>query len=195
MSRLTLDAASEKNGFLKMPKSSERTPDLWVPKQALLDLDTLSENHDDLADIARLFHGCPYEYGGRAAWGVDCSGLVQLALQSRNIFCPRDADQQESALLGDSTGYKPDYGQTKLSGTLVEDFNACRRGDLIFFNDKTKEGRPTIHVGIVEEQGKVMNANTRYHRVVAESLDAMMDHYRHGSPKETAIRSIWRLQL
>jgi len=34
----------------------------------------------DLADIASLYIGTPYLFGGRSMWGIDCAGLVQNAL-------------------------------------------------------------------------------------------------------------------
>jgi len=38
-----------------------------------------------------------YLWGGRTPRGIDCSGLVQLALEIAGIECPRDSDQQREA--------------------------------------------------------------------------------------------------
>ncbi|PYE53372.1 NlpC/P60 family protein [Deinococcus yavapaiensis KR-236] len=43
--------------------------------------------------FARRFLDVPYEWGGRSAWGLDCSGLTQLVFGLGNL--PRDASQQE----------------------------------------------------------------------------------------------------
>jgi cell wall-associated NlpC family hydrolase len=45
-------------------------------------------------DILKLFLGTPYLWGGKSIWGIDCSGLVQIGLQSLGIECPRDTDLQ-----------------------------------------------------------------------------------------------------
>ena len=44
----------------------------------------------------RRLLGAPYRRGGRTGHGLDCSGLVQLALQLCGIACPRDTDHQRS---------------------------------------------------------------------------------------------------
>lgn len=47
-------------------------------------------------DFALRFLDVPYEWGGRSAWGLDCSGLTQLVFGFGNL--PRDASQQEAFL-------------------------------------------------------------------------------------------------
>ncbi|MFC4453300.1 SH3 domain-containing protein [Deinococcus sonorensis] len=47
------------------------------------------------ADLLHKFLGVPYLWGGRSAWGIDCSGLMQLA---SGYPLPRDADQQQAYL-------------------------------------------------------------------------------------------------
>src|SRR5205085_5297985 len=49
---------------------------------------------NDWAGVAERFLGAPYLWGGRESLGLDCSGLVQQALNACGLACPRDADQQ-----------------------------------------------------------------------------------------------------
>jgi cell wall-associated NlpC family hydrolase len=52
----------------------------------------------DFVAVAERFLGVPYLWGGKTAFGLDCSGLVQIALAACGIPCPRDSDMQEEAL-------------------------------------------------------------------------------------------------
>jgi cell wall-associated NlpC family hydrolase len=52
----------------------------------------------DFVATAARFVGTPYVWGGRTSLGLDCSGLVQLALQAAGHPCPRDSDMMARAL-------------------------------------------------------------------------------------------------
>ena len=52
----------------------------------------------DFVAVAERFLGAPYLWGGKTVLGLDCSGLVQVALAACGVACPRDSDMQEEAL-------------------------------------------------------------------------------------------------
>ena len=94
-------------------------------------------------DVARLFTGAPYVWGGRTPDGVDCSGLVQAALTACGIICPRDSDQQ-LALLG-----------------VAVPFAGRAAGDLVFFPG---------HVGILATPDRLFHANAFWMTTLEEPL-------------------------
>ncbi len=81
----------------------------------------------DFVDVASRFVGSPYLWGGRESAGIDCSGLVQVALQATGISPLRDSDMQEQTL---GEPVVPAEGLLNL-----------QRGDLIFWKG---------HVGIMQ---------------------------------------------
>src|ERR1051325_4330754 len=52
----------------------------------------------DFVAVAERFLGVPYVWGGKTAAGLDCSGLIQTALQATGNSAPRDTDMMEMAL-------------------------------------------------------------------------------------------------
>ena len=97
----------------------------------------------DLATFAESYLHTPYVWGGRTAWGLDCSGLAQLwagrNAQGRSRL-PRDADQQQAA---------------------TAPVQRPQAGDLAYF-----EG----HVGIMLGNGRMLHANATHLRVTVETL-------------------------
>lgn len=94
----------------------------------------------DPAGFALRFLETPYVWGGRSAWGLDCSGLSGLAYAACGRDLPRDADQQQAAL------------------AAVE---APERGDLVFFPG---------HVGVMLDGRRLVHANATHMRVTVETL-------------------------
>ena len=109
----------------------------WLPKNHV---NPLSYFCEDWAGVAELFVGTPYLYGGRTPAGLDCSALLQLALQASGRYCPRDSGPQLQTL-----------------GKPIAEGDALQRGDLAFW-----EG----HVGIFLDAKRFLHANA-YHMAVA----------------------------
>ncbi|MCR9219612.1 MAG: NlpC/P60 family protein [Alphaproteobacteria bacterium] len=120
---------------------------------------------DDPASVAETFLETPYLWGGKTSVGLDCSGLIQLALQRCGIACPRDTDMQAAAL-----------GRPVEGGAA-----AARRGDLVFWPG---------HVGIMLDGARILHANatdmaTRIWRL--DELDAHIERAE-GSRLTKALR-------
>ena len=62
---------------------------VWADHAAAMD-----EHESDHAAVALRFLGTPYLWGGRSSIGLDCSGLVQMALARCGKMAPRDSDMQ-----------------------------------------------------------------------------------------------------
>src|SRR5260370_740337 len=70
------------------------TPEGWsLPRRHIGRID---EHETDFVTVAERFLGTPYLWGGKSSLGIDCSGLVQIALNAAGIACPRDSDMQQN---------------------------------------------------------------------------------------------------
>lgn len=68
------------------------TPHGFIPA---CHLQPLGKWYNDAVEVAGLFLGTPYLWGGNGHSGVDCSGLVQLSLLACGRACPGDSDMQQ----------------------------------------------------------------------------------------------------
>jgi cell wall-associated NlpC family hydrolase len=101
--------------------------------------------------VAERFLHVPYLWGGKTSLGLDCSGLVQIALSACGIDCPRDSDMQEAAL----------GAPLALTDEWRRDFSGLRRGDLLFWRG---------HVAIARDQRTLIHANAFHMAVVIEPI-------------------------
>jgi cell wall-associated NlpC family hydrolase len=118
----------------------------------------------DFVAVAEGFLHVPYVWGGKTVAGLDCSGLIQTALQAAGIHAPRDTDMQEKAL-----GIPVDRGEVQ-------------RGDLVFWKG---------HVGVMTDSKTLLHANAFHMEVFAEPLDQAVT--RIEAAGRGAITSIKRL--
>ena len=114
----------------------------------------------DFVDIGERLIGTPYLWGGRTRIGIDCSGLVQVAMEAAGQSCPRDSDMQRAEIGADVP--------------IPDPLDGLQRGDLVFWRG---------HVGIMSDGVMLLHANAHHMAVVAEPLvHAAQRIARTGSP-------------
>ena len=120
----------------------------------------------DFVAVAEGFLGTPYLWGGRTSIGLDCSGLVQLALEAAGRAAPRDADMQAQEL-----GRAIDWRKGA----------SLRRGDLVFW-----EG----HVGIMTTAKDFLHANAFHMAVAAEPFARALKRIKAAGYEVTCVRRL-----
>jgi len=134
----------------------------YVPARHLAPLDAIAP---DFVAVAERFVDVPYLWGGKTSLGIDCSGLVQVALTAAGIACPRDSDMQEKAL-GAAVSAGP--------GDL-------RRGDLVFWKG---------HVAIARDGATLVHANAFHMAVAVEPAAEAVARIAAGGSAVSAIKRL-----
>jgi cell wall-associated NlpC family hydrolase len=111
------------------------TAGVFLPTQHLA---PINHRSSDMVAVAEMFLGTPYLWGGKTSLGIDCSGLVQVALTACGIGAPRDSDMQEAGLG---------------ASVPVTQLHQLKRGDLIFWKG---------HVAIVRDATTIIHANAHH---------------------------------
>ncbi len=124
----------------------------------------IGEYLSDPASIAAQFLHTPYLWGGKTARGLDCSGLIQLALNACGINALRDTDMQEASL-----------------GRAVEKGEPLCRNDLVFWKG---------HVGILSGPESLIHANGTHMQVVEEPLAEAIGRIAAAGSEVTSIRRL-----
>ncbi len=101
-------------------------------------IQTRKANGESIVGYAQLFLHTPYLWGGRSAFGMDCSGFVQVVYKMAGIPLARDASVQAN------------------SGESIHLINESGPGDLVFFDNANEE---ITHTGILLGDGQVIHAH------------------------------------
>jgi hypothetical protein len=117
----------------------------------------------DFVSVAERFLHVPYLWGGKTAMGLDCSGLVQTAMQACGLDCPRDSDMQEQSLGVDALD------------------QPRQRGDLVFWKG---------HVGLMRDAETLLHANGHHLMVVSEPLSEAVARIAAKGSAITAIKRV-----
>ena len=135
----------------------------YLPRQHVDGVDRFVE---DFVAVAERFVGTPYLWGGKSSLGIDCSGLVQIALNAAGTGCPRDSDMQQDGL-------------GRLLG--LADSSQLQRGDLIFWKG---------HVAIVRDADNIVHANAHHMATVIENTRDAIARIKAAGSEVTSIKRL-----
>jgi len=105
--------------------------------------------HDYVSVAEKLLH-TPYLWGGASSFGIDCSGLVQLAMALCGVHVLRDSDMQRETI-----------------GSSLAQIDKLQRGDLIFWPG---------HVAIMQDEKNTLHANGKTMDVSSQPLTHIIQY-------------------
>ncbi|MCG6882264.1 MAG: C40 family peptidase [Silicimonas sp.] len=134
-----LEAVGGDAGWLEVRHAGET---VFVPASQVSAWDDRAINP---VSVARQFLGVPYVWAGNTGFGLDCSGLVQVAYHACGFDCAADSQDQK-----------------EMPGKAPENVVS---GDLIFWKD---------HVAIETGDGTLIHANAHHMSVTEEPRHVVM---------------------
>lgn len=134
------------------------TPHGFVPASHL---QMLGRWYGDPVEVAGLFLGTPYLWGGNSHSGVDCSGLIQLSLLACGLACPADSDMQQAL------------------GRDLTEAETLQRGDLLFWKG---------HVAMMVDDTLMIHATGAFMATVIEPATEAIARIRDTSGKDVIAR-------
>ncbi|WP_295585618.1 SH3 domain-containing C40 family peptidase [uncultured Oscillibacter sp.] len=104
-----------------------------------------SSSGSAIVDTAKQYLGVRYVYGGASPSGFDCSGFTMYVYQQYGYSLPHTATGQWQSGLG----------------TKVWSIGALQPGDLVFFNDPSRNaGKACSHAGIYIGNGQFIHSSS-----------------------------------
>ncbi len=123
-------------------------------------LDVTTDQIEQAIAHAQSFLGTPHVTGGNSRRGIDCSGLINVALTHAGVIgVPRTAN---------------DIGRY---GTIIVEEGDLVRGDLVFFTKTYSTSRFITHVGIHLGDGEFIHTSSSKGVMISRLDDAYWSRY------------------
>jgi cell wall-associated NlpC family hydrolase len=128
------------NGQILLPPGSSIPSNRFELGNQLYTLESALANYNihDIELVAKQYLNCPYLWGGKTPFGIDCSGFTQMVFKQCGITLPRDAYQQA------------------VPGETISFIQEAQIGDLAFFDN---EAGKITHVGIMLGNQHIIHAS------------------------------------
>ena len=106
---------------------------------------SISSSNSSIISFAKQYLGTRYSYGGASPSGFDCSGFTMYVYKQFGYSLPHTATGQWQSGIG----------------TKVYSIGALQAGDLVFFNDPSRNaGKACSHAGIYIGGGQFIHSSS-----------------------------------